>query len=89
LTGDKPLNVSDLQNLHSALAETNLSSQSRKAAAALTNALNRAVEQRLIAKSPAQPLKRRLPRVERLEMRFLDQEQSRRWHAQARFIRPY
>jgi integrase len=79
------LGVSDVQGLYSALAETSLSAQSRKAAAlVLTNALNRAVEQRLIANSPAQPLKRRLPRVERPEMRFLDQDQSQHLLAPSR-----
>ncbi|HTW54242.1 MAG TPA: site-specific integrase [Stellaceae bacterium] len=81
--GDVPLarlSVADVQGLYSGLAEkTKLSAQSRKhAALVLTNALNRAVEQRLIASNPAQPLKRRLPRVERSDMRFLDQGQSQR-----------
>jgi integrase len=79
------LSITDVQSLYSALATPRLSSQSRKhIALVLTNALNRAVEQRLIATSPAQPLKRRLPRVERPEMRFLDQMQSQQLLALAR-----
>jgi len=79
------LGVSDVQSFYSALAGTDLSARSRKnIALVLTNALNRAVEQRLIATSPAQSLKKRLPRVEQTEMRVLDQAQSRQLLAFAR-----
>jgi integrase len=79
------LSVADVQGFYSALTETKLSAQSRKhAALVLTNALNRAVEQRLIASNPAQPLKRRLPRVERPDMLILDQPQSQALLANAR-----
>jgi integrase len=71
------LGVSDIQSFYSALAGTDLLARSRKnIQLVLTNTLNRAVEQRLIATSPAQPLKKRMPRVEQTEMRVLDQAQS-------------
>jgi integrase len=78
--------VSDVQSFYSALASgTDLSARSRKnISKVLTNALNRAVEQRLIATSPAQALKKRLPRVEQAEMRVLDQAQSQQLLAFAR-----
>jgi integrase len=75
----------DIQGLYSSLAQGTLAPRSRKhVALILTNALNRAVEQRLIAGSPAQPLRRRLPRVERREMAVLDQEQSQQLLVAAR-----
>jgi integrase len=44
----------------------------------LTSALNRAVEQQLIARNPAAALSRRLPKVERREMATLSAEQAGR-----------
>jgi integrase len=44
----------------------------------LTGALNRAVEQQLIARNPAEALSRRLARVERTEMATLSAEQASR-----------
>jgi integrase len=75
----------DVQGLYSCLAQGTLAPRSRRhVALILTNALNRAVEQRLIATSPAQPLRRRLPRVERREMAVLDQSQSQQLLVAAR-----
>jgi integrase len=79
------LHTADVQGLYSDLAQTKLSAQSRKnIALVLTNALNRAVEQRLIATSPTTPLKRRLPRVERPDMKVLDPQQSQQLLAYVR-----
>jgi integrase len=79
------LTVADIQGLYSGLAGTDLAPQTRKhVALVLTNALNRAVEQRIISNSPVQPLRRRMPRVERAEMRFLDSAQSQQLLSTAR-----
>jgi integrase len=44
----------------------------------LSIALNRAIEQQLIARNPAAALSRRLPRVEKAELKTLSAEQARR-----------
>jgi integrase len=55
----------------------------------LSAALTRAVEQQLIARNPADALKKRLPKVERREMATLTAEQSQRLLAALRHTRVY
>jgi integrase len=55
----------------------------------LTGALNRAVEQQLIARNPTAALSRRLPKVERKEMATLSAEQANRLLSAIRHNRIY
>jgi integrase len=55
----------------------------------LSAALNRAVEQQLISRNPAEVFKKRLPKVERREMAILTAEQAQRLLAVIRHTRVY
>jgi integrase len=72
------LTVADVQTFYSELAATTLKGSSqRQLALLLTNALNRAAEMRLIPTSPAEPLRKRLPKLEKAQrMVILDADQS-------------